>query len=235
MVKPTITGTIRAMAPGSIISRMAALVEMATQRPYSGIPVPSRIPGISRNWRRTSCTIAIAARPTAAMASDEKMKGIIAPTNRPPSTRALEMSMTSIPEIPMNAAKSASEVSAAEAMAKPLPVAAVVLPTASRMSVRWPHLGGKLAHLRDAARVVRDGAEGVDGQLHRRRRHHPRRGDRHAVQPRELVRADDPAASTRMGSVVDSIPIASPLITLVAWPVADPCTMLFTGRLPIAV
>jgi hypothetical protein len=44
-----------------------------------------------------------------------------------------------------------------------------------------------------------------------------------------------PAASTRMGSVVDSIPIASPLITLVAWPVADPCTMLFTGRFPIAV
>ena len=36
----------------------------------------------------------------------------------------------------MKAANKASEVSAAEAMAKPLPVAAVVLPTASRMSVR---------------------------------------------------------------------------------------------------
>ncbi len=36
----------------------------------------------------------------------------------------------------MKAANKAREVKAAEAMAKPLPVAAVVLPTASRISVR---------------------------------------------------------------------------------------------------
>ena len=60
----------------------------------------------------------------------------MAPTNSPPSTRALEMSMLSMFAVPMKAANSASEVSSAEAMAKPLPVAAVVFPTASSTSVR---------------------------------------------------------------------------------------------------
>jgi hypothetical protein len=36
----------------------------------------------------------------------------------------------------MNAPNKASAVSAAEAIAKPLPIAAVVLPTASNLSVR---------------------------------------------------------------------------------------------------
>ncbi len=43
--------------------------------------------------------------------------------------------MPSIPAIPTKAANSAKAVNAAEAIAKPLPVAAVVLPTASRISV----------------------------------------------------------------------------------------------------
>ena len=47
-----------------------------------------------------------------------------------------------MPAIPTKAAKRASEVSAAEAIAKPLPVAAVVLPTASRLSVRSRTSGG---------------------------------------------------------------------------------------------
>ena len=41
-----------------------------------------------------------------------------------------------MPAIPTKAANNASEVKAAEAMAKPLPVAAVVFPTASKISVR---------------------------------------------------------------------------------------------------
>ena len=43
--------------------------------------------------------------------------------------------MPSIPAIPTKAANKANAVSAADAMAKPLPVAAVVLPTASKISV----------------------------------------------------------------------------------------------------
>jgi len=41
---------------------------MARHLSYSGIPVPSIIPGISLNWRRTYSTISIAALPTAFMA-----------------------------------------------------------------------------------------------------------------------------------------------------------------------
>lgn len=87
--KPTIIGVIKAMAPGSIISLKDALVEMATHFSYSGFALYSIIPGISLNCRLTSTTIAIAARPTAAIASEEKMKGIIPPTNSPASTSAL--------------------------------------------------------------------------------------------------------------------------------------------------
>jgi hypothetical protein len=43
--------------------------------------------------------------------------------------------MPSIPTTPTKAANKARAVKAAEAIAKPLPVAAVVLPTASRVSV----------------------------------------------------------------------------------------------------
>ena len=43
--------------------------------------------------------------------------------------------MCSIPAIPTKAANKANEVNAAEAIAKPLPVAAVVLPTASNKAV----------------------------------------------------------------------------------------------------
>lgn len=44
--------------------------------------------------------------------------------------------MLSIPATPTNAANSANAVNAADAMANPLPEAAVVFPTASRTSVR---------------------------------------------------------------------------------------------------
>jgi hypothetical protein len=64
----------------------------------------------------------------------------------------------------LKAAKSARAVSAAEPMAKPLPMAAVVLPTASSLSVRRgrPWAGG---HFGDAAGVVGDRAVGVDREL----------------------------------------------------------------------
>ena len=47
--------------PGSNISLSEACVDIATHLSYSGFPVPSIISGMSLNWRRTSCTISIAA------------------------------------------------------------------------------------------------------------------------------------------------------------------------------
>jgi hypothetical protein len=84
-----ISGEIMVIAPGSIIFLIDALVEMATHLSYSGLPVPSMIPGIVRNWRRTSSTIAMAASPTARMANEENIKGIIPPTKSDASTSAL--------------------------------------------------------------------------------------------------------------------------------------------------
>ena len=53
---PTMTGNATGIRLGTIMFLIAAPVTMSTVRPYSGLPVPSRIPGISRNCRRTSCT-----------------------------------------------------------------------------------------------------------------------------------------------------------------------------------
>ncbi len=46
---PTKMGTTTGKSDGIIISLMAAVVSMSTARPYSGLPVPSMMPGISRN------------------------------------------------------------------------------------------------------------------------------------------------------------------------------------------
>ncbi|MDT4858178.1 hypothetical protein FQZ97_926340 [compost metagenome] len=69
---PTRIGTTTGSSDGITISLMAAVVSMSTARPYSGLAVPSMMPGISLNWRRTSTTTAPAARPTASMAMAPK-------------------------------------------------------------------------------------------------------------------------------------------------------------------
>ena len=65
ITKYTTIGASSGSKDRRIISLIAALVSKSTLREYSGLPVPSMIPGMSRNWRRTSSTIAPAERPTA--------------------------------------------------------------------------------------------------------------------------------------------------------------------------
>ena len=83
--------------PGNIISFKEACVEISTHLSYSGFPVPSIIPAMSLNCLRTSCTISIAAFPTAFMARAENTTGTIPPTNNIASTGALKMLIPSIP------------------------------------------------------------------------------------------------------------------------------------------
>ena len=160
--KPIITGETTANTPGITISRKAAAVEISTHLPYSATPSASwkilwssalqsfisvspflRITakaafkgGMSANWRRTSVIMAIAARPTAPMAMAENTNGNIAPTNKQAITVAFDKSMVEICAEVIKAPNNASAVKAADAMAKPLPIAAVVFPTASNLSVR---------------------------------------------------------------------------------------------------
>src|SRR5665648_1265418 len=56
--KPTAIGAKKASRPGVTSSRSESRVQMSTTRPYCGRTSPVMIPGISRNWRRTSNTIA---------------------------------------------------------------------------------------------------------------------------------------------------------------------------------
>ena len=78
----------------------------------------------------------MAALPTAPIERAENKNGSIPPKNKPAITTGLATSIVVIPAVDIKAAKRAKAVSAAEPMAKPLPMAAVVLPTASSLSVR---------------------------------------------------------------------------------------------------
>ena len=69
------------------------------------------------------------------MANAENTTGTIPPTNNMARTGALNIFIPSIPVNVTYAANKAREVSAADAIANPLPVAAVVLPTESKISV----------------------------------------------------------------------------------------------------
>ena len=90
--KPTTTGATTGNSDGIIISLMAAVVSMSTAVSYSGLPVPSMMPLISRNWRRTSTTTAPAARPTASIAMAPNKYGINPPMNKPMMTIGLDKS-----------------------------------------------------------------------------------------------------------------------------------------------
>ena len=65
----------------------------------------------------------------------EKRKGSIPPMKRPTITFVSRISIAERPTACEYETKSARAVSAAEPIAKPLPIAAVVLPTASSLSV----------------------------------------------------------------------------------------------------
>lgn len=77
----------------------------------------------------------------------------------------------------MKFAMKASAVSAAEPMAKPLPVAAVVLPKESSASVRSRASSGSPPHLRDAARVIGNRAVSIGQEGDAEGREHTDRGE----------------------------------------------------------
>ena len=137
--KPTTTGASTAMAPGTTIRLSAAVVAISTQRAVSGSAFPSNRPGISRNWRRISLIMSNAASPTAVMVIDAIKNGIVPPMNMPISTSGSDSCRSKsgllMVTVSTKAAMMASAASAAAPMAKPLPIAAVVLPTSSKPSV----------------------------------------------------------------------------------------------------
>src|SRR5690242_7702892 len=124
---------------------------MSTTLPYSGRWLPSMIPGSSRNWRRTSNTTAPADRDTALIARPENRNTTAAPRIRPtrlPGLATLRISLIDVLTLALLSAlvtvsvyepNSAVAASTAVAIAMPLVIALVVLPTASSsVRVRAP-------------------------------------------------------------------------------------------------
>ena len=121
----------------------------------------------------------------------------------------------------------ASAARAAAPMAKPLPIAAVVLPSFVQ---RVGDLAGVLAearHLGDAAGVVRDRAVGVDGHRDADGGEHADRGDADAVETGEVGRDRQMIAQmVSIGITTDCMPTARPVIMTVAGPVSPDSAIL---------
>ena len=79
----------------------------------------------------------LAALPTEDIVKAENINGSMPPMNKPATTGASRMLIPSfvMPAVSANETNNDNAVRAAEPMAKPLPIAAVVLPTASNLSV----------------------------------------------------------------------------------------------------
>ena len=86
ITKYTTIGDNTGNIDGTIISFIADLVRMSTQVPYSGLPLPSIIPGISLNCLLTSNTTEPAALPTAVILKAPNKKGNKPPKSNPTTT-----------------------------------------------------------------------------------------------------------------------------------------------------
>ena len=91
-------------------------------------------------YHLTSSIINDAARPTASIVNAAKIYGKHAPNIAATNTSAADISIVSNSASDLNAANNANAVNTAEPMAKPLPVAAVVFPNASKPSVVSLHI-----------------------------------------------------------------------------------------------
>ena len=80
---PTTRGVPTARRAGRIMRLVAARVAMSTHLSESGSPVPSRSPGISRNWRRISAIMSKAALPTASIVMAPLRNGTTPPMKSP--------------------------------------------------------------------------------------------------------------------------------------------------------
>ena len=196
-----ITGVRTASSAGVASSRSAALVQMSMTLPYSGLSMPSMIRR-SRNWRRTSSTTVPAVRPTARIANELKRKAIEPPMSRPMNVIGLATLIwvrtslkSSEPTLPMPSSlpmrldvggeqRDGRDDRRADGEALGDGLRGV----ADGVEAHHDPLGlaVELArHLRDARRVVGDGAEGVLRDDDSGRGQHAHTGERDQVE-REL-------------------------------------------------
>ena len=99
-----------------------------------------------------------------------------------------------------------------------------------------PHLARQAGHLGDAAGVVGDRTEGVQGDDEAGQRQHGGGGDGDAEQARQLVGHDDAGDDhQRRQRRSTSSDMARPWITLVPWPETEALAIDFTGRKPVPV
>ena len=199
-------GAETARSPGAIISWMADFVEIATHRAESGSAVPSINPGMLRNCRRTSSIILLADRPTAFMVRAEKMNGNMPPRSSPTRTFGLPKSKSSC-----LTAKASTPPSSGDRLPGGRPESTeqgerrerrranrkAFAHRRRRVAHRVERIGATayerlaVAHLGDAARIVRHRSVRVDPKADPEGGQHPNGRNGDAVELRKLVTHED--------------------------------------------
>ena len=179
----------------------------------------------------------IAALPTAPIAIDENRKGSIPPMNKPAITAGSAMLIPSsiIPLCTMKAAKRASVVNAAEPIANPFPIAAVVLPTASNLSVLSLTSDGSSAISAIPPALSDIGPYASTASCIPVLASIPNAAIATPYKPAKKCAPIIARAKIRIGIAVDCIPTPKPAIILVAAPVTDWSVIDFTGDVPVPV
>ena len=144
--------------------------------------------GSSRNWRRTSSIMPLAALPTAIIVCAVNRNGRTPPTRRPRrhDRRRAGRGVSHVSARVRNAANSASAVSTARADGEAFADRGRRVAGGVEHVGALADLGAELRHLGDAAGVVGDRAVGVDRQADGDRRDHADGGDGDAVHAGEV-------------------------------------------------
>ena len=187
------------------------------------------------NCLLTSSIIDIAALPTAFIERAEKTKGNIPPIRRPAMISGLDTSIVSTPAVFIKAAKRAKAVKAAEAIAKPFPIAAVVFPTASSLSVLSLTSAGSSDISAIPPALSEIGPYASTANCIPVLANIPTAAIAIPYKPAKLCETIIAVAITIMGSAVDIIPTPNPAIMFVAEPVSDCSTIDETGFVPVPV
>ena len=191
--------------------------------------------GNSLNCLLTSSIILIAAFPTAFIDKAEKTNGSIAPSKSPVITIGFEISIEDISAVCIKAAKSARAVSAAEAIANPLPIAAVVFPTASNLSVLSLTSGGSSAISAIPPALSEIGPYASTASWIPVLASIPTAAIAIPYKPAKVYEVIIAIQIRIIGTAVEIIPTPRPEIIVVAGPVSDCLTIDITGFLPVAV
>mmetsp|Transcript_42580 Transcript_42580/g.137250 ORF Transcript_42580/g.137250 Transcript_42580/m.137250 type:complete len:200 (+) Transcript_42580:1029-1628(+) len=189
--------------------------------------------GLASNWRLISITISLAALPTDFIVMAENQYGSIEPTSKPAKVSGSSRSTVTLAPVSFSrvtkAPKRATPTRQAEPMAKPLPMAAVVLPAASSASV-FSRTDGCSSHISAMPPALSQTGPytSIDRQV-ARVASMPSAASEMPYMPARRCEPKMMPARMKTGRTTDLYPSASPKMMFVAAPVRQALATSCTG------